>query len=77
VGRRYEAPEPDAENPDQIGRFDGLACRYLGGAVDNLIKESNNHHRTIAATRLRLRYLAALIPREGGQAEIHFGSQYE
>jgi hypothetical protein len=56
VGRRYEEPEPDAENPDQIGRFDGLACRYLGGAVDNLIKESNNHHRTIATTRLRLRY---------------------
>jgi len=28
VGLRYDQPEPDAANPDQIGLFDGLACRY-------------------------------------------------
>ncbi len=28
VGLRYDQPEPDADNPDQIGLFDGLACRY-------------------------------------------------
>jgi hypothetical protein len=28
VGLRYDEPEPDANNPDQMGLFDGLACRY-------------------------------------------------
>ncbi|MCX6606144.1 MAG: transposase [Acidobacteria bacterium] len=28
VGLRYDEPEPDANNPDQIGLFDGLAWRY-------------------------------------------------
>jgi hypothetical protein len=28
VGLRYDQPEPDADHPDQIGLFDGLACRY-------------------------------------------------
>ncbi len=28
VGLRYDQPEPDAADPDQIGLFDGLACRY-------------------------------------------------
>ena len=28
MGLRYDQPEPDANNPNQIGLFDGLACRY-------------------------------------------------
>ena len=28
VGLRYDQPEPDSADPDQIGLFDGLACRY-------------------------------------------------
>ncbi|MBZ2184885.1 MAG: transposase [Bryobacter sp.] len=28
VGLRYDQPEPDAADPDQIGLFDDLACRY-------------------------------------------------
>ena len=28
VGLRCGEPEPDADNPDQIGLFDGMACRY-------------------------------------------------
>jgi hypothetical protein len=28
VGLRSDQPEPDAADPDQIGLFDGLACRY-------------------------------------------------
>ena len=28
MGLRYDQPEPDAADPDQIGLFDGLACRY-------------------------------------------------
>jgi hypothetical protein len=28
VGLRYDQPEPDAADPDQIGLFDGLSCRY-------------------------------------------------
>jgi hypothetical protein len=28
VGLRYDEPEPATEDPDQIGLFDGLACRY-------------------------------------------------
>ena len=28
MGLRYDQPEPDADNPDQIGLFDGLACRF-------------------------------------------------
>ncbi len=29
VGLRYDQPEPDAANPDQIGLFDGLTCRHV------------------------------------------------
>ena len=28
VSLRYAEPEPDADNPDQIGLLDGLACCY-------------------------------------------------
>jgi len=27
VGLRHDEPEPDAADPDQIGLFDGRACR--------------------------------------------------
>jgi hypothetical protein len=28
VGLRYDQPEPDTKNPDQMGFFEGLACNY-------------------------------------------------
>jgi hypothetical protein len=54
VGLRHDQPEPDADHPDQIGLFDGLAFRYpafvtnisgekgSSAAVENLIKASNH-----------------------------------
>jgi hypothetical protein len=39
VGLHDDELEPDADNPDQIGLFDGMACRYRGFVTSSSSKK--------------------------------------
>ena len=70
VGLRYGQREPDSQDPEQRGFFEGLACRFRVLVTNfdewTIAEVEELTHRTMATTRLRMLYLAARIWRHGG-----------